>query len=79
MKCRVFKDILELRQAGLTLAVIKFNLLEDHWVAVLEVTDSEVVVGDRVAGRTRLSHDKFRQRWRFMGIVLERKLPVGGD
>ena|SRR5258707_857435 len=73
VKCRVFKNISELKQAGLTIAVIKYSLLEDHWVTVLEVTDSEVIVGDPLAGRTRLSYDDFCKKWRFIGIVLQRK------
>jgi hypothetical protein len=77
VKCRVFKNISELKGAGLTLAVVKYSLLEDHWVTVLEVTDSEVIVGDPLAGLTRLSYDQFRKQWRFIGIVLERKVPVG--
>jgi len=76
VKCHVFKDISELKQAGLTLAVVKYGLLEDHWVTVLEVTDSEVVVGDPLAGLSRLSYDEFCKRWRFIGIVLKRKMPV---
>ena len=75
VKCRAFKNISELRQAGLTLAVIKYSLIEDHWVTVLEVTDSEVIVGDPLAGLARLPHDEFCKRWRFVGIVLERKSP----
>jgi hypothetical protein len=69
---RPFKDISELKQAGLTLAVIKFSLLEDHWVTVLEVTDSEVIVGDPVGGLVKLSYDDFQKKWRFIGIVLKR-------
>ena len=76
VKCRVFKNISELKQAGLTLAVVRYGLLEDHWVTVLEVTDSEVIVGDPLAGLTRFSYDDFCKRWRFIGIVLQRKLPV---
>ncbi len=76
VKCRVFKSISELKQAGLTLAVVKYSLLEDHWVTVLEVTNSEVIIGDPLAGLTRLSYDEFRKRWRFIGIVLQRKIPV---
>jgi predicted double-glycine peptidase len=74
--CRAFKNISELKDAGLTLAVIKYSMLEDHWVAVLEVTDSEVVVGDPLQGMTRLSYDDFERKWRFMGIVLRRELPT---
>ena len=76
VKGRVFKNISELKQAGLTLAVIKYSFLEDHWVTVLEVTDSEVIIGDPLAGLTRLSYDQFRKRWRFIGIVLQRKAPL---
>jgi hypothetical protein len=77
VKCRVFKNISELKQAGLTLAVVKYSLLEDHWLTVLEVTHSEVIVGDPLAGLTRLSYDEFCKRWRFIGIVLQRKTSVG--
>lgn len=75
VKCRVFKNVSELKQAGLTLAVIRYSLLEDHWVTVLEVNRSEVIVGDPLAGLTRLSYDEFCKRWRFIGIVLRREMP----
>ncbi len=74
VKCRVFKNISELKQAGLTLAVIKYGFMVDHWVTVLEVTDSEVVVGDPLNGLGRIPYDDFSKKWRFMGIVLQRKM-----
>lgn len=70
---RAFKDIAELKHAGLTLAVIKFGFMVDHYVTVLEVTDSEVVVGDPLNGMEKLSYEEFQQKWRFAGVVLERK------
>lgn len=73
VKCRVFKTISELKQVGLTLAVIKYGLLVDHWVTVLDVTDSEVVIGDPLGGIGRLSYEEFSKEWRFIGIVLQRK------
>ena len=69
---RAFKDISELKQAGLTLAVVKFGFLVDHFVTVLEVTDADVVVGDPLNGLDRISCDEFRKKWRFTGIVLKR-------
>jgi ABC-type bacteriocin/lantibiotic exporter with double-glycine peptidase domain len=72
-KYRAFKDILELRQAGLTLAVVKFGFLVDHFVTVLEVTDAEVIVGDPLEGLDRMTWDEFRKKWRFCGIVLKRQ------
>jgi predicted double-glycine peptidase len=44
----------------------------DHYVTVLEVTDSEVVVGDPLDGLDRMSYDEFRRKWRFEGVVLRR-------
>jgi len=70
---RSFKDISELKQAGLTLAVTKYAFLVDHYVTVLEVTDSEVVVGDPLGGLGRMSYADFRKKWRFVGVVLKRR------
>ena len=72
-KCRVFHSVAELKPAGSTLAVIKYGFMVDHWVAVLEVTDSEVVVGDPLGGLDRLSYEDFAKKWRFVGIVLQRQ------
>jgi ABC-type bacteriocin/lantibiotic exporter with double-glycine peptidase domain len=65
--------VAELKGAGLMLAVIKYGFLVDHWVTVLEVTDSAVIIGDPLGGREQLSYEEFAERWRFEGIVLERK------
>jgi len=70
---RSFKNISELKNAGLTLAIVKFGFMVDHYVTVLEVTDSEVVVGDPSDGLDRMSYDEFQKKWRFVGIVLKRK------
>ena len=79
VQCRAFHNIAELREAGLTLAVIKYSLIEDHWVAVLGVTDTEVIVGDPLAGLTHVSHEDFGRRWRYIGIVLQRDLAQQGS
>ena len=70
---RSFKDISELKKAGLTLAIIKFDFMVDHYVAVLEVTDTDVIVGDPLNGRDKMSYDEFQRVWRYQGIVLRRK------
>lgn len=72
---RAFKDISELRQAGPTLAVVKFGFLVDHFVTVLGVTDTEVIVGDPLNGLDRMSHEDFVKKWRFSGVVLARQRP----
>jgi len=71
-RCRVFHQVADMKGAGLTLAVIRYGFLVDHWVAVLEVTDSEVVVGDPLAGKERMTHSDFAKRWRFVGIEVRR-------
>jgi len=70
---RPFKDLTELKRAGLTLAVVKFGFLVDHFVTVLQVADTEVIVGDPLTGLDRLSYDDFLKKWRFTGIVLKRQ------
>ena len=71
-QCRVFHSVAELKGVGLTLAVIKYGFMVDHWVTVLEVTDSQVIVGDPIGGLERLTYQEFAEKWRFTGIVLRR-------
>lgn len=69
---RIFKSIQDLQGNLPMLAVIKFNLLTDHFVTVINLTDAEVVVGDPLSGLTVLSHAEFAAKWRFTGITLHR-------
>ena len=71
---RAFRSLSELKRAGLTIALVKFGFLVDHYVTVLGVTDSEVLVGDPLNGLDRMSHAEFLKRWRFTGIVMKRSL-----
>jgi len=71
---RFFKNLEELQQAGLTLAVVKFSFMVDHYVAVLKVTDAAVVVGDPLSGLETISREEFLERWRLCGITLQRKI-----
>ena len=71
---RVFHDLAELKAAGLSLAVIKYSFWVDHYVTVLEVKDEEIVAGDPFHGLRRFSRDEFERKWRFVGIVLKRKM-----
>jgi len=67
---RHFKDISELNRDGLTLAVIKFGFLVDHYVAVLEVADGRIVVGDPFRGQETYTPAAFAKIWRFTGVVV---------
>ena len=70
---RGFKDVGELGKAGLTVAVMRFNALQDHCVTVLAVETNGVLVGDPLSGLTSIPTGEFEDRWQFVGIVLRRK------
>jgi len=65
-------SVAELREAGLTIASVRYSVRANHYVTVLEVTDAEVVVGDPIRGRRRLTWDQFEEMWLGSGIVLRR-------
>ena len=69
---RRFDSIEQLKNAGLTLAMVRDSFLLDHCLAVLEVSDSTVTVADPMSGMMSIPHEQFRKIWRFSGIVLER-------
>lgn len=68
---RSFGSVEELGACCPALAVVKFAPLVDHWVAVLEVTDDRVVVGDPARGFREIWHRDFEKLWRGTGIVLK--------
>ena len=70
---RGFADLAELKACGLTVAVMRFNFMVDHYVAVLKITDSEVVVGDPLNGIVKCSPLEFTKRWRMQGVVVSRR------
>jgi hypothetical protein len=74
LKCqyRRFDSIAQLKDAGLTLAVVKSEFLTDHCVAVLEVSDKMITIADPAGGKRSLSYKQFEEIWRFSGIVLKR-------
>ncbi len=80
LECRYrpFDSIAQLKDAGITLAVVRDTFLLDHCVAVLEVSDQTITVADPVAGRKFMSHKQFGKIWRFSGIVLKRDCALTG-
>lgn len=70
---RRFRSVAELPRQNPTLVIVKFSLLLDHWLCVLEVTDTEVLVGDPLLGLSRLPRADFEKRWRNIGIPLARR------
>lgn len=74
LQCRYrpFGSISELRDSGITLAVVKDAFLLDHCVAVLDISDETVTVADPSLGIRSMSRAQFEAVWRFCGIVLKR-------
>jgi len=71
---RFFKQVSDLKGAGDVLVIIKFTLLVDHYVAVREVTDKEITVGDPLNGLATYTHEEFAKKWQHCGVVLKRKI-----
>jgi predicted double-glycine peptidase len=70
---RGFRNLDELKNSGLTVAVVKFNVLMDHCVTVLEVRSNAVAIADPLNGLTSMSPKEFEDEWQFVGIVLQRR------
>lgn len=71
---RTFDSVHELKHVeGVPIVLVKFAFLVDHYVAVLEVTDEYVVLGDPFRGKRKLTHRQFEDIWRFYGVVFTRK------
>ena len=66
-----FDSIKQMREADVTLAVVRDAFLLDHCVAVIEVGDKTVTIGDPVFGKIQMSHKDFQSVWRFYGITLK--------
>ena len=75
LKCRYrrFDSIEQLRDVGVTLAVVKDAFLLDHCLAILEVSEHTITVADPVTGMRLIPYKQFEKIWRFSGIVLERE------
>lgn len=69
---RRFDSVDQLRNAGVTLAVVREAFLTDHCLTVLNVSDDAVTVADPATGTRLIPHSQFEKIWRFSGIVLER-------
>lgn len=67
--CRTVHDI---RGREPLIAVVKYSYMVDHYVAVLSVTDTDVILGDPLEGIRTCTHKEFEKEWRKCVIVLEK-------
>ncbi len=75
--CRAesFDSVAQLRGKTPCVAVVKFNFMMDHFVAVLDVTDDAVVIGDPSTGLRTDTLGKFAGIWRYTAVVPEKQGP----
>jgi predicted double-glycine peptidase len=71
--CRIIycRTIQELRGKEPFIAIVKFSFIVDHYVAVLSVTDTEVVLGDPLLGLRKCTYNAFEREWRKRAIMIE--------
>ncbi len=73
---RLFNSIDELRPAIPAVALMHFSLFVDHYVAVLEVMPTGVLIGDPLGGEELLTREQFARNWRGSAIVVTRDIGV---
>jgi len=69
---RSFRSLDELKDASPTVAVMKFNALQDHCVAIFGVHTNGILVADPLSGLSVVPAEEFENKWMFVGIVLKR-------
>ena len=70
---RRFHSIEDLKNAGgITLVAMPLPGKIGHCVAVIEVTDKDVVLGDPNTGLRKMPHEDFLRAWDHVGLVLSR-------
>jgi predicted double-glycine peptidase len=70
--------VAELKEPGATMAVVKYDAMVDHFVAIMGMTNGQVIVGDPLNGKVSYSEEEFGKLWRFCGISLQRVRPMPG-
>jgi ABC-type bacteriocin/lantibiotic exporter with double-glycine peptidase domain len=59
-------------------AIVKFSFMIDHYVAVLSVTETDVTIGDPLAGLRTCTPEEFEKEWRGCAIVIEKSEQIEG-
>jgi predicted double-glycine peptidase len=76
--CRTIycRTVHELQGKEPSIAIVKFSYMVDHYVAVLSVTDTDVVLGDPLMGLRTCTHTEFEEQWRKCLIVVKSSAAV---
>ena len=69
---RRFDRLDELQGQLPAIVSIRWTLIFDHFVAILDITEDEVVAGDPIGGLTTWPREEFEQIWRRRGFAISR-------
>lgn len=67
---RMFKDLAELQPCLPVVAMVHGNILRDHYVTVVQITETGVILADPEFGMRRLTREDFTALWNNSGIVV---------
>ncbi len=73
---KVFDEPEQLKNCCPVIAIVKYRPMVDHYVAVLDVDDKKVLIGDPLSGRVQLTHKEFVEKWRKIGIIVRKASAV---
>lgn len=73
--CRIVycDEVSELQGKEPFVAVVRYNVLIDHYVAVLSVSESAITIGDPAKGLRTCTPEEFDKKWRGCAIVVGRE------
>jgi len=69
--CRYYDSIEQLKGKCPVIATIKFGALVDHYITIMEITPDYIMAGDPLAGKTRLTYEEFKDKWRNVGVEVK--------
>lgn len=65
------QNVMTLKGREPFIAAIRYSFLVDHYVAVLNIGDTEVAVGDPLIGKQTYTIPEFERKWRTYAIVID--------
>jgi len=70
---RAFKSAADLPRDKPVIALINYQFVVDHYVTVLQASDTQLLIGDPLSGKLRETPADFESDWRRVGIVVSRR------
>ncbi len=67
------KNIMTLKGREPFIAAVRFSFLVDHYVAVLNISNTAITVGDPLVGQLTYTIPEFVEKWRAYAIVIDQQ------